>query len=172
MRVCKEDLDNFDPWRLPAIQTENIALRFPRPDVSIAIGPVGGQQLITEPTNNPNRNSLFITQSREVATTAGKPGDLTINGGPAPYPDDVVPKIDTVSPNTGPLSGGTGVSVIGNNFVNITNVKLGGTNAVFTVVSPTQITLITPAYAVTGLVDLSILSTFGTATSHGAFKYT
>ena len=41
MRVCKEDLDNFDPWRLPALQTENIALRFPRPDVSVATGPVG-----------------------------------------------------------------------------------------------------------------------------------
>ena len=27
MRVCKEDLDQFDPWRLPARQTENIALR-------------------------------------------------------------------------------------------------------------------------------------------------
>lgn len=36
MRVCKDDLDEFDPWRLPARQTENIALRFPRPDVSIA----------------------------------------------------------------------------------------------------------------------------------------
>ena len=39
MRVCKDDLDNYDPWRLPARQTENIALRFPRPDVSVATGP-------------------------------------------------------------------------------------------------------------------------------------
>ena len=39
MRVCKDDKDNFDPWRLPALQTENIALRFPRPDVSIALTP-------------------------------------------------------------------------------------------------------------------------------------
>ena len=31
MRVCAEDKDNYDPWRLPARQTENIALRFPRP---------------------------------------------------------------------------------------------------------------------------------------------
>ena len=37
MRVCKEDLDVFDPWRLPARQTENIALRWPRPDVSVAL---------------------------------------------------------------------------------------------------------------------------------------
>lgn len=39
MRVCKDDLDNFDPWRLPARQTENIALRFPRPDTPLTVDP-------------------------------------------------------------------------------------------------------------------------------------
>ena len=43
MRVCKDDLDNFDPWRLPAIQTENIALRFPRPDVPLTPAPKDGK---------------------------------------------------------------------------------------------------------------------------------
>lgn len=77
MRVCKEDLDQFDPWRLPAIQTENIALRFPRPDVDIATGPISGEQVVTAPSpNNPSIDSLFITQSQEQATTAGKSGDL------------------------------------------------------------------------------------------------
>ena len=92
MRVCKEDLDNFDPWRLPAIQTENIALRFPRPDVSIATGPVSGQQVVTGPApegpidsppgqlvrqpNNPGRNSIFITRDRTQSTTAGESGDI------------------------------------------------------------------------------------------------
>jgi len=75
MRVCKEDLDNFDPWRLPAIQTENIALRFPRPDTNIATGPVGGKQLKTGPAGG--GNSVFITRNREDSTTAGESGDLT-----------------------------------------------------------------------------------------------
>jgi hypothetical protein len=94
MRVCKEDLDNFDPWRLPALQTENIALRFPRPDTPVAIGPVSGEQIVTAPNpdgpidspvgqlirkpNNPSRNSIFITQDRTQSTTAGKSGDLKI----------------------------------------------------------------------------------------------
>lgn len=30
--VCKDDLDVYDPWRLPARKTENIALQHPRPD--------------------------------------------------------------------------------------------------------------------------------------------
>ena len=93
MRVCKEDLDQFDPWRLPAIQTENIALRFPRPDVSIATGPISGQQVVTGPApegpvdspvngtrkpNNPGRNSVFITRDKNKSTTAGESGDIII----------------------------------------------------------------------------------------------
>ena len=93
MRVCKEDLDNFDPWRLPALQTENIALRFPRPDVSVATGPISGQQVVTGPApdgpidspvngtrkpNNPGRNSVFITRDKNKSTTAGESGDIII----------------------------------------------------------------------------------------------
>lgn len=32
LRVCKDDLDQFDPYRLPARQPETISLRYPRPD--------------------------------------------------------------------------------------------------------------------------------------------
>lgn len=34
--VCPEDRDQFDPWRLPARQTEDISLDHPRPDVAIS----------------------------------------------------------------------------------------------------------------------------------------
>lgn len=172
MRVCKEDLDNFDPWRLPALQTENIALRFPRPDQNIGIGPVGGDQLITANSNNPNRNSIFIDQTKQVATTAGAPGDLTTAGGLSPYPNAVVPIIQSISPTSGPQAGGTLITVTGNNFIGVTNVKLGGVAASFTLVSPTEITLTSPASSLPGPVDLSIYSTFGNPTSHGAFTYT
>ena len=77
MRVCKDDLDQLDPWRLPARQTEKIALRFPRPDQSVATGPVGGNHLVTADPGNPNANSIFITQTPEQSRTAGTSGDLT-----------------------------------------------------------------------------------------------
>lgn len=32
LRVCKDCNDDFDPWRLPPRQPENITLQFPRPD--------------------------------------------------------------------------------------------------------------------------------------------
>ena len=32
LRVCRKDKDQFDPWRLPARQPDNIVLPFVRPD--------------------------------------------------------------------------------------------------------------------------------------------
>ena len=48
LRVCRDDLDDLDPYRLPARQTERITLPFVRPDVSVATDPAG---LISEDGN-------------------------------------------------------------------------------------------------------------------------
>jgi hypothetical protein len=62
LKVCQQNCaDQKDPYRLPARKTEKIALRFPRPDVSVATDPndittggYGGFVLSTEQnTNNP-----------------------------------------------------------------------------------------------------------------------
>ena len=37
LRVCKDCCDVKDPWRLPARQTENITLRYPRPDENLEV---------------------------------------------------------------------------------------------------------------------------------------
>lgn len=40
LMVCKEDLDQLDPYRLPARQTERINLDFVRPDLPLTgVGP-------------------------------------------------------------------------------------------------------------------------------------
>jgi hypothetical protein len=74
MRVCKEDLDQFDPWRLPAIQPENITLRHPRPDVSIART---DSQLLTQGNLNNSEpgDSVFIDGT---PPDAGASGDIKI----------------------------------------------------------------------------------------------
>ena len=167
MRVCKDDVDNFDPWRLPARQTENIALRFPRPDVSVATGPIGGNQIQTE-NGFQNGNSFYITENNSNNT-----GNLNLDSTFEFFPSSTIPTLYSISPTSGPVAGGTNVTIQGTNFVNITNVKLGGTNVTsFNIVSPTQMTAVTPAYSITGLVDLSVISTFGTSVLHGAYTYT
>lgn len=35
---CKDCVDLYDPWRLPARQAENISLDHPRPDIPLAPG--------------------------------------------------------------------------------------------------------------------------------------
>lgn len=71
LRVCQQGCaDQKDPYRLPARKTERINLRFPRPDVSVAINQndlvTTNQQdfiISTEgntqvPENNGNLNSI------------------------------------------------------------------------------------------------------------------
>ena len=167
MRVCKDDLDKFDPWRLPAIQPENITLRHPRPDVSVATGP---NLLNTQGApNDPVQYNNFLIQG--VAPAAGAQGVINLQAAYQSAPSPLMAYIYTVSPSSGPQAGGTTVTITGANFVNVNTVKFGGTVATFTVDNPQQITATSPAYAITGLVDVSVVSTYGTATSHGAFTY-
>jgi len=74
LQVCNEGCaDQYDPYRLPARKTERITIRFPRPDVSVALDPnnltagpaYGGavlspEQNIENPENNGNLDGLEI----------------------------------------------------------------------------------------------------------------
>jgi hypothetical protein len=169
MRVCKDDLDNFDPWRLPARQTENISLRFPRPDVNLGLP---RNQMDTEgaPNNNVQYNNLFIEGA--PYGQAGAPGNLNLASDYQVLPPPLFPSIYVVSPKNGPQAGGTSVTIAGANFTSVTTVKFGGTIASFSIVDSSHIIATSPAYDITGLVDISASSTYGTATLHGAFTYT
>jgi len=39
LKVCVDDADEYDPYRLPARKTEKIALSFTRPDEELIVGP-------------------------------------------------------------------------------------------------------------------------------------
>ena len=57
LRVCLEDRDQYDPYRLPARQPERITLPFVRPDANIATNPAG---LVTQ-----DDNEFIITNDGE-----------------------------------------------------------------------------------------------------------
>ena len=164
MRVCKDDLDNFDPWRLPAIQTENIALRFPRPDVSVALEPT---QIMTDGGFTQGENSMFIEGTPAVG---GATGDLNTQSNQPYSQQSLNPKIGSVLPTTGINTGGQPVSIKGGNFTDIATVKFGTTVAAFSMVSSTEIIAITPAH-IAGVVDVSVGGPFGTGTARNAFTY-
>lgn len=57
LRVCRDDLDHLDPYRLPPRGTEDITLQHPRPDTPIATNPAG---VISE-----DGNLFLITEDGE-----------------------------------------------------------------------------------------------------------
>ena len=74
LQVCNQGCaDNFDPYRLPARKTERITIRFPRPDLSVAVDPnsltTGGnnnfvlspEQNTQPPENNGNLDDLTVS---------------------------------------------------------------------------------------------------------------
>lgn len=70
LRVCDQGCkDQFDPYRLPARQTERINLRFPRPDVDVSVYP---NDIVT------NQDGGFILSTNQNTDTPENNGNLDI----------------------------------------------------------------------------------------------
>ena|SRR5690242_9267822 len=83
----------------------------------------------------------------------------------------VVPDATSASPTTGPV--GTPVTITGTNFVGITSVKFGATNAgLFDVVSDTQIKATVPVGIATGSQQIKVTNAAGDDSSLVAFTVT
>ncbi|MFE2161159.1 IPT/TIG domain-containing protein [Streptomyces lydicus] len=109
------------------------------------------------------------------AATAGPIGvTVTTPGGTSTLPSAYfyvsTPVLTGVAPPSGPLSGGTTVTLTGVHLVEATAVRFGTTAAsAFTVVSDTQITAVVPAGAA-GLTDVTV-STAGGTSNAAAYTY-
>ena len=165
MRVCAADRDNFDPWRLPARQTENIALRFPRPDVSVATGP---NLLNTQGNaNDPQQYDNFTLEG--ILPAAGAQGNLnTMSNTAAP----VRASVSEITPNSGSRSGGYTATIGGDNFRNVSNVLIGGVPASFTVLNENSISVTIPAYGLPGSVEVVVTTNVDSAIALNLFTYT
>lgn len=111
--------------------------------------------------------TVDVTVTTAVGTSPASPADgFTYN-----LP---MPSIISVSPNTGPTTGGTAVTISGTNFTGTTSVKFGSSNATsFTVISATQLSAIAPPGSL-GTVDVTIRTPGGTSAVNSAdqFSYT
>ena len=81
--------------------------------------------------------------------------------------------VTAVSPASGPLAGGTNVTITGGNFANVTSVTIGGSElGSRTVVTATQITGTTLAASELGASDVVVSSSSnGSGTCKGCFRY-
>lgn len=104
------------------------------------------------------------TVAVQRATTATRTADYT--------PPVGFPIITAVSPRTGPIAGGTTVTIDGANFQTGASVSFGGIAAAsVTVVSSTRITAVTPARASYGTVAFALTSDGQTVTQANGFSY-
>lgn len=81
--------------------------------------------------------------------------------------DSVVPVVTALSPSEGSIAGGDTVVITGTGFNFVTGVSFGGTGAVFTINSFTQITATTPP-GVVGSVDVTVSSPTNTSATGSA----
>jgi hypothetical protein len=85
----------------------------------------------------------------------------------------VAPAVTGVSPGSGPVSGGTSVTITGSGLTGATGVSFGGTAASsFTVNGDTSITATAPAATAAGPVDVTVTTPSGTSATSSADQYT
>ena len=161
-------------------------------------GVAGATVVVTGKHFGGNIQVFFGTTPATVQSVAANASSLTVlaPGGPAGTTVDVTvknaagtsaasvadrftylvtppPTVVNVSPNQGPTSGGTTVTVTGTGFVNgSTTVKFGGNPATsVNVTSATSLTAVSPAGAV-GTVDVKVTTAFGTSATTATDRFT
>lgn len=135
--------------------------------IATTVVQMGTEYQVVTPPHAPGTVEVDLYESARVppviATLAGA---FTYEATPAP-----APAISSVSPASGPTTGGTSVTLTGTDLTGATAVSFGGTAATaFTVNGPTSITATAPARDA-GAVAVSVTTPGGTATSPGAFTY-
>jgi LPXTG-site transpeptidase (sortase) family protein len=111
-----------------------------------------------------------------ISIAAGTASDTAGNLAPAAGPSETfqvssnAPTINHLTPNSGPMGGGTSVTISGTKLGGTLQVIFGGNTATCDNNLETSITCITPQHAA-GAVDVTLTTSYGTATAYSAFTY-
>ena len=141
----------------------------------VSFGGIGGTALtpvsatsmkVTSPAHV--AGAVDVTVITPAGTSAVTAGDtFTFVGAPP-----VLPTVTSISPTSGPIAGGTVVTITGTNLTGITAVTFGTAAATaVTPVSATSATAVAPAHAA-GLVDVTVITPGGTSVVSAGDKYT
>ncbi|MFA6037763.1 MAG: IPT/TIG domain-containing protein [Legionellales bacterium] len=151
-------------------------------NVSPIVGPLTGGELViisgtgfeTGTTVNFGSNSIVanvisstqLTVRSPAGSSGSVPLSVTTAGGTSTesftFTFEGPPTVSGLTPNTGPVHGGTSVTITGTNFVGASAVNFGDTPATFTYVSPTQIIATSPSH-VEGAVFVTVTTPVGTS---------
>jgi len=120
-------------------------------------------------------NATTITATTPAGTAGNANVVVTTPGGSGTgsglFTYVAAPTVTSISPTSGPMAGGTAITIIGTNLSGATSVTIGGTAAIgVAVVNATTITATTPAGAA-GAANVVVTTPGGTGTGSGLFTY-
>lgn len=175
-------LDNQPP---PLVQSVSPAFGFAGGGTSITMNGAGFGSGATVQIGNFSATGVnFVSASQLTATTPAGPAvgawEVTVTNPDGQYSlreraftYNPLPAITAITPNVGPLSGGTNITITGNYFVSgaaVTIANVMATNVAF--VSAAQITATTPAGSGVGAKDVKVINPdTGTGSKSGGFTY-
>jgi hypothetical protein len=107
-----------------------------------------------------------------INITVTTSGGISATGAGNQFTYIAAPTVTSISPISGPTSGGTSVVITGTNYTGATAVSFGGTAATgYTVNSATQITATSPAKS-EGTIDITVTTTGGTSATVAGDQFT
>ncbi len=157
--------------------TETVAITSPSSPAASAITSPSTSATGVDLCSDSNYNGANLSQdqrgiSRPATSCSAGAYQYTAQSSPPPPPP--APSITSISPTTGSTSGGTTVTITGDNLSGVAYVFFGSTEATsFTVISSTEIQATSPAESA-GTVNMTVTSPGGTSpvTSADQFTYT
>ena len=120
-------------------------------------------------TSPPGKGTVDITVTTPVGASAATAADNFTYAAAPPPPPPAPPMVTGVSPPSGSIAGGTGVTITGTGLSGATGVSFGGTPATVTADSGTQITVISPPGK--GTVDITVTTPAGTSAATAADNF-
>lgn len=154
---CSLEGGNLLEWWNPATDGGSGAWEAVSPTPTFSDGPPPCLSVTLSPTSSPSLSELTGSVFG-VATAAGPSAPTT-------------PAVTSISPGSGPTTGGTTVTVAGIGFEGVTGVDFGSAPAEgYTVVSPTSLTAQAPPGS--GTVDVQVVTSTGTSAITSADQYT
>ena len=116
------------------------------------------------PADFPNTDNTITTDQAGYTRSSTTPDLGALSYLHAPY-------VEAVSPDSGPVTGGTTVVITGTGFTGATIVDFGSTSAIFMLDSDTEITATSPA-GTAGPVDVTVTNADGTSPTSDADVFT
>lgn len=166
-----------------ATSDEKMILISPSPKSGLSMTLSGAGLTFNPPTLvfNPGDQTQFVTITAASNAPLGvRSITYTLSGLDAPhYQQDgtlttqivAPPRLTNASPSSGPIAGGTAVTISGSDLVGVRSVTFGGAAAQsFSVNGATSISAVAPPHQA-GSVDITVTATYGSAQLLGGYTY-